>query len=202
MKEPGMGKSVVVSLKAIKDLEKQLATHDRTIFKAQQKRAELVKRIDAMKTLLGATTPKATAKDDHTAGVTVSVGAGKTATLAALLEQIKAQTQQIKAAAAQQSSTASEAEVSLPDIVVEVLTKRGPLTAVEIRSAVVEAGVKREKLGATYSYLYTVLGRLVQRGRVQRYRGKYQLPIDNSVVVQPAPAEVKVSAGSPTVMVR
>ena len=69
-----------------------------------------------------------------------------------------------------------EAAVSLPSVIIEVLTARGrSMTALELREAVVEHGVPRERLGATYSYLYTVLGRLATRKLIQRSGDRYRL---------------------------
>jgi len=69
----------------------------------------------------------------------------------------------------------TSAEISLPSAVKRVLQENGRMSAVEIREAVVRAGVPREKLGAGGSYLYTVLGRLDQRGHIERHRGKYSI---------------------------
>lgn len=67
-------------------------------------------------------------------------------------------------------------EVSVPEAVKQAVARRGRLEAVEIRDAIIAAGVPRERLGATYSYLYTVLGRMVDKGTIQRRGKKYQLP--------------------------
>jgi len=168
-----MGKSVVVSAKAVQDLERQLAAHDRAIARDQQGRAAVVKRIEAMKTLLGASAnghaPKAA--DTPAEKPSRSSAAGSFTIV-----------------------DRPVAEVSVPQAVEQALKKRGPLTAIEIRDAVTEAGVKREKLGATYSYLYTVLGRLEQRGRVVRARGKYRLPeVINNTIAVPNTGELKLS---------
>jgi|SRR5438128_10917789 len=66
-------------------------------------------------------------------------------------------------------------EISLPLAVKRALQEYGRMSAVEIREAVIRAGVPREKLGAGGSYLYTVLGRLDQRGHIERHRGRYFL---------------------------
>jgi hypothetical protein len=80
-------------------------------------------------------------------------------------------------------------QLSLPSVVVRLLQKRGRLTTLEIREGMLREGVPRERLGATNSYLYTVLGRLVARKRVQRVRGKYQLP--SAVTVGQKDSEAK-----------
>jgi hypothetical protein len=49
------------------------------------------------------------------------------------------------------------------------------MTTMELRDALMKMGVERERFGATFSYLYTVLGRLEQRGQIQKVRGKFQL---------------------------
>jgi len=64
---------------------------------------------------------------------------------------------------------------SVPAVVKDILKAMNRLSAVELREALIAAGVPREKLGATYSYLYTVLGRLLQRREIVRVRDKYQL---------------------------
>ena len=67
-------------------------------------------------------------------------------------------------------------EMSLPMKVKLALQQHGRMTALELRDALTKMGVERERFGATYSYLYTVLGRLEHRGQVQKVRGKFQLP--------------------------
>jgi hypothetical protein len=174
-----MASKVVVNAKAVADLQKRLAAHDRAIAREQQRRAEVVKHIEAMKILLGTKALRASKAE-------------KPGDKPAVAEKV----------VARNSVTGGfvdrpALERSVPEAVVLALEKRGPLTAVQIRHAVAEAGVKREQLGATYSYLYTVLGRLVQRRRIVRVRDKYQLAESRTVV--PGSGELKLVSGSPSI---
>jgi hypothetical protein len=65
---------------------------------------------------------------------------------------------------------------SLPQMVLGLVRLKGPLTTIQIRDSLLAAGFPREKLGATYSYLYTVLSRLVSRKRLERSGDRYRLP--------------------------
>jgi hypothetical protein len=78
-------------------------------------------------------------------------------------------------------------EMSLPMKVKLALQRNGRMTPLELRDALMKMGVERERFGATFSYLYTVLGRLEQRGQIQKVRGKFQLP--SGVTYQHQPAE-------------
>ena len=176
-----MASKVVVSAKAVQDLQKRLVAHDRAIAREQQRRAEVVKRIEAMRTLLGASAGGRAAKAAEKPAEKVTVHRG--AVSGAFVDR-------------------PAVRPSVPQAVEEALKKRGPLTAVEIRDAVTEAGVKREQLGATYSYLYTVLGRLEQRRRVVRVRGKYELVhMSAPVVIKPNAGELKIVGNTATLTV-
>lgn len=95
---------------------------------------------------------------------------------------------------AQRMDRTSSEEMSLPMAITYVLQKRGRLTPLEIKDAVVQEGLPPDRFGAQNSYLYTALGRLVERGRIQRVRNKYQLP--PGVTIQFAPSEEDMKPGT------
>lgn len=64
----------------------------------------------------------------------------------------------------------------LPQMVLALIRAKGPMTTIQIRDALLSVGFPREKLGATFSYLYTVLGRLIASKRLERSGDKYRLP--------------------------
>lgn len=74
---------------------------------------------------------------------------------------------------------------SAPMAVKLALQERPRMTAVEIRNAITKLGIPKERLGLTGSYLYTVLGRLMKKGEIQRIRGKYQLPPGVAIQYKP-----------------
>lgn len=88
-------------------------------------------------------------------------------------------------AAASPEPADGSAPPSLPMAVKATLQKHGRMTAGEIRDAVLREGIPRERLGATFSYLYTVLGRLAQRGQIQKIRSKYQLAPGVTIHLKP-----------------
>ena len=95
------------------------------------------------------------------------------------------------AADSRSSNKISAVDMSVPMAVKSVLQEHGRLSAREIREAVLRAGISRERLGSTFSYLYTVLGRLQERGQIQRVRGKYQLPPGVTFHYQPEESDLK-----------
>ncbi|OGL08646.1 MAG: hypothetical protein A3I14_15465 [Candidatus Rokubacteria bacterium RIFCSPLOWO2_02_FULL_73_56] len=149
--------AVVVSASAVEKLQRRVGVLDKDIARKQEERAELLKRIEAMKILLSGV------RNGHKP----SPKTEEPPVAAPVTHQIRLS----------ETMTANDADgPSVPTVVKEVLSKKKRLSAVEIRQAIIAAGVPREKLGATYSYLYTVLGRLLQRGQIVRSRGKYELP--------------------------
>lgn len=88
------------------------------------------------------------------------------------------------------------AGMSVPMAIRFVLQKRGRMSAMGIREAILNEGIPKDRLGTTNSYLYTALGRLMSRQQIQRVRGKYQLPPGVTVQFAPDEEDLKVQAGS------
>jgi len=83
-------------------------------------------------------------------------------------------------------------EMSLPMAIKVLLEKRGRLSATEIRDAILaEHFLPPERLGASFSYLYTALTRLRQKKQIERVRGKYQLPHGVAIQFKPEEADLK-----------
>ena len=140
---------VVVSASAVEKLQRRVIGLERHIAKDQEERSELLKRIDAMKILLAGT------RNGHRPKPKVEELATPPAPVA----------HQLKIG---ETMGAKDTDgPSVPEAVKDVLNKKGRMSAVELRHAIIAAGVPREKLGATFSYLYTVLGRLAGRGQLR-----------------------------------
>ncbi len=83
-------------------------------------------------------------------------------------------------------------ETSLPMAIKTVLQKRGRLGATEIRDVILSEGlVPAERLGASFSYLYTALTRLRQKKQIERVRGEYQLPHGVTIQLKPEEEDLK-----------
>lgn len=76
------------------------------------------------------------------------------------------------------SNAAKEpAELTGPTVVLSVLERAGkPMKPKEVKEAVLKTDFPKEKWGKSFGYLYAVLSRLVETGKLHKEAGLYQLP--------------------------
>ena len=70
-------------------------------------------------------------------------------------------------------------ELTGPTVVLSVLEQADrPLKAGEVKLAVLRTDYPKEKWGKNYGYLYAVLSRLVDSGKLVKHQGYYRLPVE------------------------
>lgn len=74
-----------------------------------------------------------------------------------------------------------EQETLIDAVVRLVAHSSSPMTAKQLRKALLNEGYENNQVG---NYLYTVFGRLLKRGRIARYRNRYSLPLDRVTELQ------------------
>jgi hypothetical protein len=145
------------------ELQREREELERQMANIREKHQLVVRKLEAIPLFLPEVSPTTNGHGEKTVGS----GAGEKPT-----DEAQTQKQPPRDLPAEATLTPS-----VPMAIKQILQTHGRMTAVEIRNAILKTGVERERLGATFSYLYTALGRLVQKGQIQRLRGgKYQLP--------------------------
>ena len=71
------------------------------------------------------------------------------------------------------------AELTGPVVVFSALEQAGkPLKAGEVKKAVLDTDYPKDKWGKNFGYLYAVLSRLVDSGKLVKHEGYYDLPFE------------------------
>jgi hypothetical protein len=185
-------KGVVINAETVERLRRRVQAIDKNLAAQTAERTELVKEIDAMIYILDVLRKKRGGfKVAHalpapeTMAIAASTTGGRSATGSPSANGSK--THELKLG---EEALHANDEPSVPMVVKEVLGKKGRLSSVELRNAIIAAGVAPDRLGSGYSYLYTVLSRLLGRGQIIRSRGKYQLPEGVTIETKPEAADL------------